>query len=244
MVLPKSTVARSDDAVVNNIFNQIAHLLSDVGKLRGAPEGSEETQGFSKFSKLFCDSIIFWCVYNHGDQKNRGLAIGKYIAELRDAFAQTALVVESVKMTNARLLDANDDSISKKVLKLHRKGVTGNKAYSAGAIAIKVSLDYSRAKVVVPTLANLLPQLKKKCIVLHDIDFARDCSNITTRTNLEKYLRANNMEGNIRDDRSRVGNHCISWDGNTEETENIRYKVYNKLVQILESADVCKNLGS
>ena len=242
MTFPKSTVARSNNALLNNILNQIAHLLSDVGKLRDAPAGSKEKHGFAKFSKLFCDSIIFWCVYNHADQETRGLSIGKYIAELRNAFAQTTLVVESIKMTQATLLDANDESISKKVLKRHKKEVIG-KSYAAGIIGIKVSLDYSRAKTVVPILANLLPLLKKKCIVLHDIDFARDCTNITTRTKLEKYIKENDA-GEILDDRRRVGHHCISWRGNTDETENIRFKVYNKLVQILESAEVRKPLGS
>jgi hypothetical protein len=242
MTLPKSTVARSDNALVNNVLNQNAHFLSDVGNLRGVPKGSEEKQGFVRFSKLFCDSIIFWCVYNHADVKNRGLSIGKYIGELRDAFGQSTLVVESVKMTQSRPLDANDESISKKVLKRHRKEVS-EKQYAAGIIAIKVSLDYSRAKRVVPILANLLPLLKKKCIVLHDIDFARDCSYITTRTNLENHIKTNKA-GKILDDRRAVGHHCISWKGNTEETENIRFKVYNKLVQILESAEVRKPLGS
>jgi hypothetical protein len=242
MILPKITVARSDDALVNNIFNQIAHFLSDVGKLRGVPKGSKEERGFVKFSKLFCDSMIFWCVYNHADDKNSGTAIGKYIGELRDAFGNTTLVAESVKMTHRSLLDANDETISEKTLKRHRKEVTG-KQYTAGIIAIKVSLQYSKAKKVVPTLAYLLPQLKKKCIVLHDIDFARDCSNITTRTHLENLIKANKA-GKILDDRRRVGHHCISWKGKTDETENIRFKVYNKLVQVLESAEVRKTLGS
>jgi hypothetical protein len=77
-----------------------------------------------------------------------------------------------------------------------------------------------------------------------DIDFARNCSNTTTQTHLEALIKANRA-GKILDDRHKVGHHCISWIGRrTDETENIRFKVYKKLVQLLESAEVRKTLGS
>lgn len=40
-----------------------------------------------------------------------------------------------------------------------------------------------------------------------------------------------------------MGDHCVSWFG-SKDTKNIRYKVYNKFVQMLESAEVRKSLGS
>ncbi|OAQ22080.1 hypothetical protein K457DRAFT_1825778 [Linnemannia elongata AG-77] len=90
------TMAPSNETLVNNAFNQVAHLLSDVGNLKSLPAESKERMGFAKFSKLFCDSIIFWGLYNHADERSKGTAIGKYIAELRDAFNHTALDVESI----------------------------------------------------------------------------------------------------------------------------------------------------
>ena len=71
----------------------------------------------------------------------------------------------------------------------------------------------------------------------------KNLCSMTTRTNLEKLIKANKA-GKIVDDRQKVGHHCISWRGKTDETKNIRFKVYNKLVQILESAEVRKPLGS
>jgi hypothetical protein len=238
------TMALSKETLVNNAFNRIAHLLSDVGNLRNAPAGSENKKGFANFSKLFCDSIIFWGLYNHADDRSKGTAIGKYIAELRDAFNHTALDAESVKLTHSGKIQADDLTtyFSETMLKRHRRSFKG-KVYQPGFIAIKVSLDYSRAKRVVPILANMLPLLNENSIVLHDIDFAHDCKYITTRTYVQRLLRETNA-GDVIDDVRKVGHHCVSWRGPSKERKNIRYKVYNKLVQILESGEVRKSLGS
>ncbi|KAG0047929.1 hypothetical protein BGZ90_007752, partial [Linnemannia elongata] len=66
----------SHESLINITFNQVAHLLSDVGTLKSVPEGSEEQTGFAKFSKLFCDSMMFWGLYNYADDSTKGTAIG------------------------------------------------------------------------------------------------------------------------------------------------------------------------
>lgn len=235
-------MSSSVESIVNNAFNQVVHLLSDVGTLKSVPAGSKEQRGFARFSKLFCDSIIFWGLYNHGNNKTKGTAIGKYIAELRDAFSHTELDVESVKLTHTGKLEAGHEYFSKHMLNRHKSAFDG-KLYMPGFIAIKVSLDYSRAKVVVPVLANMLLHLHDKSIVLHDIDFAHDCKYVTTRYILQKRLRETKV-GEVKDDVQKVGHHCISWKDPTEGAENIRYKVYNKFAQVMESAEVRKSLGS
>jgi hypothetical protein len=230
------------ESLMNKAFNQVSHLLSNVGNLKSAPPGSVERKGFTKFSKLFCDSIIFWGIYNFADDTTKGTAIGKYIAELRYAFNHTDLDVESIKFLDARQVKMDDKYFSTRMVKRHRKLFVG-KEYQQGFIAIKVSLDFSRAKRVVPILANMLPTLNESGIALHDIDFAYDCKYITTRFYVEKLLKeGNNTE--IVDDVGRVGHHCISWRSLEDDRKNIRYKVYNKFVQILESAEVRKSLGS
>jgi hypothetical protein len=236
------TMPRSDESIINNALNDVSHLLSNVGNLKSAPPGSKERKGFTKFSKLFCDSIIFWGMYNFADETTKGTAIGKYIAELRDAFNHTDLVVESVKLMDARQVKMDDNYFSARMAKRHRRLFVG-KEYQQGFIAIKVSLDFSRAKVVVPILTNILPLLNESGIALHDIDFAYDCKYITTRLHVERLLKEGNTT-EIVDDVAKVGHHCISWRSLEEDTKNIRYKVYNKFVQILESAEVRKSLGS
>ena len=115
--------------------------------------------------------------------------------------------------------------------------------YCNGYVAIKVSLIDCRAKRVVAILANLLPALRKRSLVLHDIDFTRDCCYVTSRVVLEGHLQDNGID-RIVDDCKKVGDNCVSWWGSTDATKDIRYKWYNKFVQLLESAEVRKSLGS
>ncbi|KAF9304471.1 hypothetical protein BGZ91_008918, partial [Linnemannia elongata] len=48
----------------------------------------------------------------------------------------------------------------------------------------------------------------------------------------------------VVDDLRKVGHHYISWRNTEEDAKNIRYKVYNKFVQVMESAEVRNSLGS
>jgi hypothetical protein len=238
---------RSKEALTNDILNEVSYLISDFGAIRGLPQESTERKGFSAFSKLFCDSIIFWGLYNGAKEETRGSTIGKYIAELRDTFTQNSLDVESVKLASGNgsgILDArNNHRYFSKAIHERFRRECGDQVCQPKYVAIKVSLDYCRAKRVVPMLANALPLLADKCIVLHDIDFAYDCRYITTRGILAKYI-VEKKAGRIVDDRHKVGMHCISWWGKKQDTKNIRHKVYNKFIQALESADVRKSLGS
>ena len=52
------------------------------------------------------------------------------------------------------------------------------------------------------------------------------------------------MLEDIVDDVDQVGNNCISWYARTETGILLRIKVYNKLVQMLESVDIRKSIGS
>lgn len=233
-------MTRSKDALVNDILTESAHLLSDMGRQQ-LPKDRIPGHGFTDYSKIFCDSIIFWGLYNGRKESKKGTTIGKYIAELREIFEDADMDVESIMMTHTGLLDDHDITVSKKVRKRHRKQSHGK--YVAKYTAIKVSLNYCRLGRTVRMLDNVQRQLAKKCIVLHDIDFAQDCGNITMRQQLEKHIREQNA-GIIIQDRKKVGDNCVSWKGNQESTKNIRFKVYNKFVQQLESAEVRKSLGS
>jgi len=92
-------------------------------------------------------------------------------------------------------------------------------------------------------MAAILPILRKRYLVLHDIDMTHDCRYVSTRTYLERHLKAKGIS-TIVNDRGRVGDHCVTWFASADNAQNIRCKVYNKLVQMLESADVRKSLGS
>jgi hypothetical protein len=197
-------------------------------------------EGFAKYSKLFCDSIIFWGLSNGADEQSKGIDTGKHIANIRSVNNQSSLEVESIKSVGSgTLYRENRKFFSREILEQSRRSY--DTAYTDGYIAIKVSLAYCRAKRVIPALSSILPTLKELSIALHDIDLARDCRYVTTRMYLERHLKERRVCP--IDDRKRVGDHCVSWMG-TGEAKNIRYKVYNKFVQMLESAEVRKSLGS
>ena len=237
-------MARSEEALVNDLLNEKAHLLSDMGVLSRPPSDSTKMEGFAKYSKLFCDSIILWGLCNGLDEKGKGIAIGACVANVRSAFNESQLDVDFIKPVGSGNLYPGTRNIFAKEDrdKLRERSIANCGAYCDGYIAIKISLADCRAKRVVAAMESILATLKTHCIVLHDIDFTRDCRYITTRMYLEMYLK----EHGIRpiDDRKRVGDHCVSWMGNKEDTKNIRYKIYNKFVQMLESAEVRKSLGS
>ncbi|KAH7045773.1 hypothetical protein BKA57DRAFT_467654, partial [Linnemannia elongata] len=96
---------------------------------------------------------------------------------------------------------------------------------------------------VVVAMVAILPVIRKRYLVLHDIDMTHDCRCVSTRTYLERHLKAKGIS-TIVNDRGRVGDHCVTWFAPPDNAQKIRYKVYNKLVQMLESADVRKSLGS
>lgn len=48
----------------------------------------------------------------------------------------------------------------------------------------------------------------------------------------------------IVNDRTRVGDHCLSWIAGTDDEQKVRCKVYNKFVQMMESADNMSSLGT
>jgi hypothetical protein len=232
---------RSIESLVNEALKEHAHLISDMGGFSRVPSGCEEKEGFRKFSKLFCDSIILWGMWNALDETGKGLTIGRYIAEIRDTFNRQSVEVESVKCVSSGFLYQDNHTFTKKQCKLHRRSCEG--MYKAGYIAIKVSLEDYPIKHLIKQLHVILKQLESNRIVLHDIDLTHDCRYISTRQHLSKHLKKNGIR-TIIDDRKRVGDHCISWLGEIDETNHIRYKVYNKFVQMLESAAVRESLGS
>jgi hypothetical protein len=154
-------MAFTEESLVNKAFNQVAHLLSNVGNLKSSPAGSEEKKGFAKFSKLFCDSIMFWGLYNYADETTKGSAIGKYIAELRDAFNHSDLDVESVKLTHSGFVKMDDKYFPERMVKRHKR-LFGGKVYQQGFIAIKVSFGLLPSKVCCTNFGQYVASFKRE----------------------------------------------------------------------------------
>jgi hypothetical protein len=232
---------RTMEAIVNDALNLNADLLSDMAEFSDVPTGSEQKEGFAEYSKLFCDSIIFWGLHNSMDEKSQPSVTGRYIATLREIFNNSSLEVESIKPVCSGQISRNSDYFSaEEIKKLQERNI--HKYFCAGYIGIKVSLHNCGAKKLIKKLGKFMPEICENNMVLHDVDLAHDCQYISTRSFVEAHLKENGIK-NIVDDRNRVGDHCISWMGSNDDDKDIRFKVYNKFVQILESAEVRKSLG-
>ena len=163
------------------------------------------------------------------------------MAELRELCSRHSLPCDSIKMVTTGT-NIGEDYFSEDMKQAYAAEFAGQSLHM-GYIAIKMSLKQCRAKRAVLALSPMLETLRSKHMVLHDIDMTRDCRYVTERRLVEQHLLRNGITTVIKD-RCRVGDHCISWMGSSDDTKNIRYKVYNKFVQILESAEVRKSLGS
>ena len=232
---------QSNEAIVNDALNMCSDMISNMGKFSNVPADCPKHEGFAEYSKLFCDSIVFWGLWNATDESSKGRSIGKHISVLREIFANNSLEIESIKPISSGFLYLGSVYFSNAQIQKCREEC--NTAFTPGYIAIKVSLHDCSVKKLMKKLEDMLSTIRDKDMTLHDVDFTHDCKYISTRLQITKHLEEHGVHS-IINDRNRVGDHCVSWMGNTEETQNIRHKVYNKFIQMLECAEVRKSLGS
>ncbi|OAQ27816.1 hypothetical protein K457DRAFT_1820895 [Linnemannia elongata AG-77] len=78
-------------------------LLTDkaAGEYELSCSRRESRQGFAKFSKMFCDSLVMWGLYNTLSEDTKGITIGKYMAELRELCSRHSLPCDSIKMVTS-----------------------------------------------------------------------------------------------------------------------------------------------
>lgn len=229
----------SISAVLKNALSKYAHLLGDVGAEVALP--GKPKQGWRSHSMIFCDNIIVWCMANNAATKKEN-QVGDYVVDITKAFRCLGIKQKDVKfLGKGQLWDA--DIFSEKIQKKHLKRCAAE-FYVAGYISIKITLRELPYVDVLAELPSIMSILAKKLVVLHDIDLAMDCQYVTSRAILEKYLKQVIPDVEFRDDRRKVGDHCLSWYANTDKDQRLRCKMYNKFVQLLESAEVRTSLGS
>ncbi|KAF9300928.1 hypothetical protein BGZ91_009687, partial [Linnemannia elongata] len=66
-------MSRSKEAIINEILNKYTHNLADVGQCVNplGRLGATKRQRFIRFSKMFCDSMVFWAPVNSADEKGK-----------------------------------------------------------------------------------------------------------------------------------------------------------------------------
>jgi len=225
---------------INKVLNLYSHLISDVGKeiaLPGIPK-----IGWIKYSEIFCDSIILWALHNKEERVDEQRK--DTVTNIRESLTDLNVKPSMIKVLNEGTAQSGDeDFFSREILEKHKKKF--KKGYCAGYFSIKVTLHEISAISLLSELQPLLDELEQDYIFLHDIDIATDCRHVTSRPILKEYLEDKFGDDlDIVDDFHKVGNHCLSWFMETSKEQKIRCKVYNKFVQMLESAEVRMSLGS
>jgi hypothetical protein len=102
---------------------------------------------------------------------------------------------------------------------------------------------------------KLIEYLKENNIYINDVDFTRDFGGVINKQDFINYLLDNGfrMEGDvgnykeskrtIKNNNNLVGNSCVSFVRKSEDG-TMRYKIYNKFIQSMESAGVRKSIGN
>lgn len=225
----------STQAHLHKILSLYVHLLGDMGAEVITP--GKPKIGWRKYSKYFCDSLVLWCLVGESGDADKGKCIGA----IKDAFQVLNLTYKDVKVLGqGAIWDDNKD--------LPQTGIKAFKREHPGEapryLSVKVTLRDLPFVDVLSLLPSILDNLKESHIYLHDMDIASDCHYVTTRRILQDYLKSIDPDVDIKDDRRKVGDHCLSWYSATHKDQTIRCKVYNKFVQLLESAEVRLSLGS
>ena len=66
----QANMTRSNESIINEVLKKYTGNLADFG--RPSCSRRESRQGFAKFSKMFCDSLVMWGLYNTLSEDTKG----------------------------------------------------------------------------------------------------------------------------------------------------------------------------
>ncbi|KAI9231214.1 MAG: hypothetical protein BYD32DRAFT_442018 [Podila humilis] len=125
---------QSNEAIVNDALNMCSDMISNMAH-----------EGFAEYSKLFCDSIVFWGLWNAMDESKT-----ESIKHISSGFHYLG----SVYFSNAQIQKCREEC---------------NTAFTPGYIAVKVSLHDCTVKKLMKKLEDMLSTflvVQKVCIKL------------------------------------------------------------------------------
>jgi hypothetical protein len=228
--------------LADTIFEEQERYLNNTAGINYAHKGKKKT-GWKNASALFCDNIILWCA-THILLAKKSTEIGLYIGIVR-AVLSRYFTTDQYKISYLYSGACKDDATIKRSMHKRKERELGMEGYEGWYLAIKVSFENTPFVSLIPTLATVLAELKRMCVVLHDMDIAMDCAYISSRSIIENYILGKGIQrSDIVKDRHSVGDNCISWYSKASDDLSIRTKVYNKFVQMLESCDLRSSIGS
>jgi hypothetical protein len=243
-------MGKFDDYPFQNLLDGYKYLMNDVADINYV-DSTDEGHGFPDTSTYICDNVVFWALchdYSKSQEKTQYAITTGMARAIVENVLDKYVDKPNVKYIG-RGQDKEDNSIH---TKLHNKrekslGMDSDTAprYIPGYIAFKVSLSELPFEAVHEMLEASRGELRNNFVILHDFDIACDCKGITTRALVQQYLVDNGISiQDVVNDRSKVGDDCISWMSRKRNGIIHRNKVYNKFVQMLQSCDVRRTLGS
>lgn len=179
-----------------------------------------------------------------------GNEIGSYVQRIRAAFSRyldPALFVV-MYVCSGRCPDDSVIPDEFHAIKADQLNFEPGWDYVKGFIQIKVSFDEITLEMTLRLLRSIHRELYDNLIIMHDLDISVDCALVSTRDIIESYI-TQVLEVEPKDivsDRNQVGDHCISWLCQTTGATvvDLRAKIYNKFVQMIESTEARSRIGS
>jgi hypothetical protein len=235
---------------IDKFFNNNAHHLNDI-------YGIDYTQnyatysGWTDFTDTFLDSIALFCAFDmnqHTVQNYIIYIVGVVRQKIALNFAKYD-VKPKVKYVRHYDTWKKYDYYSSWVLE-------GKEEWDAGCIVLNVTFRGMEEVIMdyYNILNRTLTELRDECrVVLRSVDITVDCGRISNRKLIENFILTNNLakKEDIINDRSSVGDNCISFKRNSSEIKDrrcqslpTRVKIYNKFIQMLESAELLTSIGS
>ena len=261
------TMIREDKKIpLNSIGNKnvkIETMLSTLNKHINKSDnayidyslGGDKNQTINPLNELFCDNIIVLTpienIYLFGLNNNNEQEInikhfpkelfGKTTANIKFAFNHTGLSINKnqIKPTTIKYI-VNENCINQSTNYIQM---------------IKVDLDQFSSDKVIEILSNTenINFLSINNIFINDIDFTQDFSGLINKEEVNNWLLINRdfrmqesyvlATHTILDNDFKIYRNCLTFNKHTNNGD-IRYKLYNKFVQSLESPSVRDLVGS
>ncbi|KAL1933519.1 hypothetical protein VTP01DRAFT_7609 [Rhizomucor pusillus] len=179
-----------------------------------------------------------------------GNEIGSYVQRIRAAFSRYLDPAMFVVMYVCSGRCPDDSVIPDEfhAIKADQLNFEPGWDYVKDFIQIKVSYDEITLEMTLRLLRSIHRELYDNLIIMHDLDISVDCALVSTRDIIESYI-TQVLEVEPKDivsDRNQVGDHCISWLCQTTGATvvDLRAKIYNKFVQMIESTEARSRIGS
>lgn len=233
-----------DDSRLNSFFNcYIGDFVGDVANVNYNKYSTEFLNEFKPQKDVFCDNIVIRRPANMKrlDDKNFLDKIG-YIRLIYNVLKDIGFLHFNISFLG---LTYDVNNYLEEYVHENYSEIFYDDDYIPGYASLKVSLSVESFKDVLTRLKLHQKRLHHDFIFVYNIDITQDCVGSFSRAEIVQFLLLKNVKfENILNNVKKVGNNCLSWYMLTSKGIKIRFTIYNKFVQMLESHEVRSYIGS